>query len=105
MTFEEFYPTYLAAHADPRTRAVHATGLVSALTVASIGLLTRRPHWLIAALALGYLPAFVSHWIFEENQPKTFEDPINSFRGDFVMTYQLLTGTLPPFDIGSKPQS
>lgn len=95
MTFAEFYPTYLAAHANPRTRAVHATGLVSALTIACAGLVTRKPHWLVVALAIGYLPAFVSHWVFEENQPKTFEDPVNSFKGDFVMVYQLLTGTLP----------
>jgi len=94
MTFEEFYPTYLAAHADHRTRAVHATGLVSALTVGCAALVARKPRWLLAALAIGYLPAFASHWIFEKNQPKTFEDPINSVKGDFVMTYQLLTGTL-----------
>ncbi len=94
MTFEEFYPEYLAAHSDPRTRAVHAVGLLSGLTVGLTGLLTGRPKWIFPALALGYLPAFASHWIFEKNQPKTFEDPLNSFKGDFVMVYRLLTGTL-----------
>ena len=92
MTFEEFYPEYLAAHSDPRTRAVHAVGLVSGLTVGTLGLLQRKPKYLAAGLALGYLPAFASHWIFEGNQPKTFEQPLNSFRGDFVMVFQLLTG-------------
>jgi hypothetical protein len=94
MTFEKFYPQYLAAHADPRTRAVHAVGLLSALTVGCTGLAIGKPRWLLSALALGYLPAFVSHWVFEKNQPKTFEAPLYSLRGDFVMTYQLLTGTL-----------
>jgi hypothetical protein len=94
MTFEEFYPEYLTAHSDPRTRAVHAVGLISGLTVGTIGLLRRKPRYLAAGLALGYLPAFVSHWVFEGNQPKTFEQPLNSFRGDFVMVFQLLTGTL-----------
>jgi hypothetical protein len=93
-TFEEFYPEYLAAHADPRTRAVHAVGLISGLTVGITGLATRRPKWLLGGLALGYLPAFVSHWIWEKNQPKTFEDPVNSFKGDFVMVYELITGRL-----------
>ena len=94
MTFEEFYPEYLAAHADARTRAVHAVGLVAGLTVGTLGLLQRKRNYVLAGLALGYLPAFVSHWIFEGNQPKTLEQPLNSFRGDFVMVYQLLTGRL-----------
>ncbi|HMD02142.1 MAG TPA: DUF962 domain-containing protein [Candidatus Baltobacteraceae bacterium] len=94
MTFEEFFPEYLEAHADPRTRAVHAVGLISGITVGLTGLTTRRPAWLLPGLALGYLPAFVSHWVFEKNQPKTFEHPGLSFMGDFVMVYRLLTGTL-----------
>jgi hypothetical protein len=95
VTFEEFYPEYLAAHRDPRTRAVHAVGLVAGLTLGALGIIARRPKCLVAGLALGYLPAFVSHWIFEGNQPKTFEQPLNSFRGDFVMVSQLLSGRLP----------
>lgn len=94
MTFEEFYPEYLLAHRDRRTKIVHAVGLLSGLAVALSGVALRRPRWLLAGLALGYLPAFVSHWVFEKNQPKTFENPILSFRGDFVMVYEALTGTL-----------
>lgn len=94
MTFEEFYPEYLAAHRDRRTKMVHAAGLLSGLAVGLGGLVRRRPSWLLAGLALGYLPAFVSHWVFEKNQPKTLEHPGLSFCGDFVMVYQLLTGTL-----------
>ena len=95
VTFEEFYPGYLAAHADPRTRAVHAGGLLSGVTVGMVGLLQRKPAYLAAGLALGYLPAWASHLAFEENVPKTFEDPLNSLRGDVLMAYQLLTGRLP----------
>jgi hypothetical protein len=94
MTFEKFYPEYLAAHRDPRTKMVHAAGLLSGLAVGLGGVALRRPAWLLAGLALGYLPAFVSHWVFEKNQPKTLEHPGLSFCGDFVMVYQLLTGTL-----------
>ncbi|MBV9646656.1 MAG: DUF962 domain-containing protein [Candidatus Eremiobacteraeota bacterium] len=101
MSFQEFYPEYLAAHSDPRTRAVHAAGLLSGLTVGVLGLLERNPRYVVAGLALGYLPAFVSHWVFEGNHPKTFQQPLNSFRGDFVMVYQLLTGQLASFDVSS----
>ena len=94
MTFDEFFPEYLEAHADRRTRAVHAVGLISGLTIGTLGLLRGKPKYLLVGLGLGYLPAFVSHWVFEGNQPKTFEHPFLSFRGDFVMVYRLLTGTL-----------
>lgn len=92
MTFEEFYPEYLAAHRDRRTKLVHAAGLLSGLALGLSGMALRRPGWILGGLALGYLPAFASHWIFEKNQPKTLEHPALSFCGDFVMVYQFLTG-------------
>jgi hypothetical protein len=95
MTFEEFYPEYLAAHRDHRTKIVHSVGLLSGLALGLTGMALRRPAMVAGGLALGYLPAFVSHWIFEKNQPKTLEQPALSFCGDFVMVYQFLTGTLP----------
>jgi hypothetical protein len=94
MTFEQFYPEYLAAHQDRRTRIVHTLGLVSGLAVGVTGVALRRPAVIATGLALGYLPAFVSHWVFEKNQPKTFEHPLLSFCGDFVMVSQFLLGTL-----------
>ena len=94
MTFGEFYPEYLAAHRDRRTRIVHSAGLLSGLVLGLTGIALRRPALVAGGLALGYLPAFVSHWIFEKNQPKTLEHPALSFAGDFVMVYQFLTGTL-----------
>ncbi len=95
MTFAEFYPEYLAAHRDPRTKMVHAAGLLSGVAVGLSAILLRKPALLLGGLALGYFPAFVSHWVFEKNQPKTLEHPGLSFCGDFVMVYQLLTGSLP----------
>lgn len=94
MTFEEFYPEYLAAHRDRRTKLVHTVGLLGGLGVALTGLALRKPALIAGGLAIGYLPAFVSHWIFEKNQPKTFEHPFLSFRGDFVMVYEFLTDRL-----------
>ena len=90
MTFAEFYPEYLAAHADRRTKTVHAIGLISGLAVGLPGILRGKPKRILAGLALGYLPAFVSHWIWEKNQPKTFEHPGLSFCSDFVMVYLAL---------------
>ncbi len=92
MTFAEFYPEYLAAHRDHRTKIVHSVGLLSGLAVGLTGVALRRPALVLGGLALGYLPAFASHWVFEKNQPKTLEHPALSFCGDFVMVYEFLTG-------------
>jgi hypothetical protein len=94
MTFAEFYPEYLAAHADVRTRRVPAAGLIGGVALGLAGIARRKPALVAGGLALGYLPAFVSHWVFEKNQPKTFEHPGLSFRADFVMVYQFLRGSL-----------
>jgi hypothetical protein len=94
VTFAAFYPEYLQAHIDPRTRLIHTVGLLSGLAVGLTGIATRKPKRILTGLALGYLPAFVSHWVFEKNQPKTFRQPVLSFAADFAMVYQVLTGTL-----------
>ena len=94
MTFEEFFPTYLAAHSKRATRILHATGLLGALAIAVLAIVTLRPWLLLVALVAGYLPAWTSHWFIEHNTPKTFGQPLLSFRGDFVMVWRLLTGKL-----------
>ncbi len=94
MTFEEFYPEYLAAHAHPNTRTVHMIGLLSGLALGISGVLARKPGRILGGVALGYLPAFVTHWVWEANQPKSFEEPLLSLRGDFTMVAEMLLGTL-----------
>jgi hypothetical protein len=94
VTFQEFYPEYLAAHQHRHTKIVHSIGLLGGLAVGIAALALRRPGLALAALALGYLPAFASHWVFEKNQPKTLEHPGLSFCGDLVMVYEFLTGKL-----------
>ena len=94
MTFEEFFPTYLAAHSKRATRIFHACGLLAGVTLGLTAIFTLRPWLLLVALAAGYLPAWTSHWFIEHNTPKTFGQPLLSFRGDFVMVWRLLTGKL-----------
>jgi len=94
MTFDEFLPEYLAAHADRRTQVVHAAGTTAAVALILAALARRQPKLALAGLAAGYIPAWLSHWIVEGNQPKTFKYPLLSLRGDFVMAYRLLRGEL-----------
>ena len=94
MTFEEFFPKYLEAHSKPATRFVHAAGLLTGLGIGTVGIAKADPKLVLLGLATGYIPAFCSHWFIEGNQPKTFGNPVLSFRSDFVMVFRMLTGTL-----------
>ncbi len=95
MTFDEFFPGYLEAHADRRTQIIHAAGTITGASIAAAAIVKRDPKLLLAGLAAGYLPAWLSHWAIEHNQPKTFKHPLLSLRADFVMAGKLLTGKLP----------
>ncbi|HKW54065.1 MAG TPA: DUF962 domain-containing protein [Stellaceae bacterium] len=91
--FGAFWPEYLRAHLDPRTRALHTSlALVLLLCFALTG------DWLyLAGVPLaGYGFAWAAHVIFEKNRPATFEHPLLSFMGDFYMLYLWLTKRLAP---------
>lgn len=93
-SFRDFWPTYLAAHVDPRTRAAHYCGTV--LGVLLLGLFLTGAGWWFLPLALiaGYAPAWGGHALFEHNRPATFEHPLWSFMGDFRMLFLAATGEL-----------
>ena len=95
MTFDEFYPSYLEAHADPRTRAIHTAGTLAAVSILGAAVARREPRLLPIAVLAGYLPAWLSHLTIEGNVPKTFAHPLLSLRGDLHMAFDGLTGRLP----------
>jgi len=94
MTFQEFWPRYLRAHSDPRTRAFHVAGTIagSALVLSAIAL--RKPWLAGIGLVAGYGPAWFSHAFIEHNKPETFRAPIASLRGDYVMAWHILRGSI-----------
>lgn len=95
-SFAEFWPYYLRAHRDPRTRACHYTGTglgVLLLLAAAIRLDWR---FLVAAPIAGYAIAMLSHPAFEGNRPATFRHPLWSLLADFYMLALWATGRLGP---------
>lgn len=98
MSFREFWPRYLQAHSDPRTRACHASGTLvgSALVVAAIA--TRRPWLAGLGLVSGCAAAWFSHAYIEKNRPEAFRAPILSLCADFVMAWHVLRGTIDEHD-------
>ncbi len=94
MDFEEFWPRYLRAHSDPRTRALHVAGTIAGTAVV-LGAIAMRKPWLVAAgLVAGYGPAWFSHAFIEHNKPETFRAPFASLRGDYLMAWHVLRGSI-----------
>ena len=94
MTYDEFWPRYLAAHADPRCRAMHYAGTLAALGLLANAVATRDRRSLIAAPVFGYGAAWLGHAVFEGNRPATFGHPVWSALSDFRMLGMFLSGRL-----------
>jgi len=93
-SFAEFYPYYLTQHADRTCRRTHFIGSSCALAGLAMFIYSRNPWWILAALVMGYGGAWVGHFFFEKNRPASFTQPLYSFRADWVMYWEILTGKL-----------
>jgi hypothetical protein len=94
MSFEQFWPRYLQAHRDPRTRVLHVAGTLAGTALVLTAAAARKPWLAAAGLAAGYGPAWFSHAFFERNRPETFRAPFSSLAADFVMAWHVLRGTI-----------
>lgn len=93
-SFAEFYPFYLSQHENRLCRRAHFLGSSSALAGIAQFIDSMNPWWLLVAVVSGYGGAWIGHFFFENNRPATFTYPLYSFRGDWVMYWQMLTGKL-----------
>jgi hypothetical protein len=94
MSFTEFYPFYLTQHADRHCRRTHFIGSSGALLCIAVAIVTANAWWVLAALVFGYGGAWIGHFFYEHNRPATFKQPWLSFKADWVMYWQMLTGKL-----------
>jgi hypothetical protein len=94
-SFREFYPYYLAEHANRTCRRLHFVGSALVVLVLALVLLrTLSPWWLLAVPVIGYGFAWVGHFFFEHNRPATFRYPWYSLAGDWVMFRDMLLGRI-----------
>jgi hypothetical protein len=94
MTYAEFWPRYLKAHADPRARVLHFVGSIAGVLLLAMFALTGDWRWLVAAPLVGYACAWTGHVVFEHNKPETFGHPLWSLYSDFRMLALFLAGRL-----------
>lgn len=93
-SFAEFYPYYLSQHEHRLCRRAHFVGSSSALAAVAQYLDSMNPWWLLFALLSGYGGAWFGHVVYEKNKPASFAHPLYSFRADWLMYWQMLTGKL-----------
>ena len=92
--FAEFYPFYLSEHRHPLCRLLHYVGSSLVLMTLTFIVLTASWSWLWLLLVLGYGFAWIGHFFIEHNRPATFQYPLYSLLGDWVMFKDFLTGQL-----------
>lgn len=93
-SFAEFYPFYLREHSHPVCRGLHYAGTLLGVVIAVIAVVSAQYLLIVAALLVGYGFAWVGHFFFEHNRPATFQYPLWSLMGDWVMLAQFITGRL-----------
>jgi len=91
-SFSEFYPYYLAEHANPTCRLLHFIGSFLVLALIAYTLLTGAfiLLWLVPVIGYGF--AWIGHFFYEHNKPATFKYPFYSLMGDWVMFKDILIG-------------
>lgn len=93
-SFAQFYPYYLSQHEHRLCRRAHFLGTSSAIAGIAQFVAGPNPLWLLLAVVTGYGGAWIGHVVFEKNRPATFDYPWYSFRADWVMYREMLTGKL-----------
>lgn len=95
-TYAEFWPHYLRAHRDPRTRAAHYLGTLAGVVLVLLAVILGDWRFALAAPLVGYAVAWLAHGVFEGNRPATFGHPLWSFYSDFRMLALWASGRLKP---------
>lgn len=91
---EDFGAFYPHDHSRPATRALHVTGTTLAVACLVLAAIMLQPWFLLAALVVGYLFAWVGHLVFERNRPATFRYPLRSFAADWRLWALTLSGRI-----------
>ena len=93
-SFKEFYPYYLKEHRNKVCRRLHFIGSLFVLAIIAWSVTTATWWGLALTPVCGYGFAWVGHFFFEKNKPATFDYPLYSLAGDWVMFRDILTGKL-----------
>jgi hypothetical protein len=91
-SFDEFFPYYCGEHSRPLTRWMHFVGMHAAGAAVATAVVRRSPALLLAAPAVAFGTALVSHATVERRAPAGLDHPIWSLRADLVMIGMMWKG-------------
>ena len=84
-SFSDFWPYYLAEHAQAVNRIIHVTGTTLAGGFLVYAIISGQYNFLWLVPLIGYGFAWLGHFFVERNRPATFRYPLYSLLGDFKM--------------------
>lgn len=94
-SFAEFYPYYLSEHGNSTCRRLHFIGTTLVIGILAYAIGRGSLVLLLALPVAGYTFAWIGHFFFEKNRPATFQHPLYSLLGDFVMYRDMILGKVP----------
>jgi hypothetical protein len=92
--FTEFYPFYLSQHANSTCRRLHVFGSCCIILLVIYVVIFGGVHLLWFIPLIGYGFAWLGHFRYEKNKPATFQYPIYSLIGDWVMFKDIIIGKI-----------
>ena len=92
--FSEFWPDYVRAHQNSRTRSLHFWGTTNLIFWLVLALYKRDFRLFIWAITSSYSMAWIGHFFVEGNHPLTFKYPVRSAFGDLLMYSKILRGEM-----------
>lgn len=93
--FDEYWAHYLTQHDETLTRLAHAAGTAGGAALIVAGLLRGRVSRVALGLALGTVPAYLSHVLVEENSADCLKHPVWKQRADLRLARLVVQDELP----------
>jgi len=95
MSFQEYYEHYLTLHQNKWCRRLHVLGQIA--TIVFVIACLNYGLWLllIATPFVVYPFAWTGHYVFENNEPAAFKNPLWAKACDWVMLKDIITGKIP----------
>ena len=93
-SFKDFYPYYLSEHKLKINKIMHAMGSLIGPSFLIYILVIEQYKFIPDSFLFGYAFAWIGHFFFEKNKPATFQYPIYSFIGDWVMLKDIFSGKI-----------
>lgn len=83
--FKDFYEFYLTEHKNKVNITLHYLGTSVSFGLIIYFVFTRQYLYVLPSFLLGYVFAWVGHFVFEKNKPAAFKHPIKSFLSDLKL--------------------